>query len=168
MNSLKNIDLVQCPSIFFPLLLIFPRGYFNSGDERKIIFTQRQCYFFHFQHCSMNALVNSSYSRTRTSFRMRDSGRISPIPCGDREWILPRQNYGSAAVRGSRRHNYTPVQPVSRDIPDHAIPVRICPHCGHEMRTWIHGDLSCTRCENDLRPGEGMGSTFGYQAPGVY
>lgn len=34
------------------------------------------------------------------------------------------------------------------------IPVRICPHCGYEMRTWSGGEISCIRCENDLRKGE--------------
>jgi hypothetical protein len=34
------------------------------------------------------------------------------------------------------------------------IPVRICPHCGYEMRTWGSGEISCTRCENDIRAGE--------------
>ena len=34
------------------------------------------------------------------------------------------------------------------------IPIRICPHCGHQMRTWTGGDISCTRCENDIAAGE--------------
>jgi hypothetical protein len=34
------------------------------------------------------------------------------------------------------------------------IPIRICPHCGHQMRTWTGGDISCTRCENDIVAGE--------------
>jgi len=43
-------------------------------------------------------------------------------------------------------------------IPQPAIPVRICPHCGYEIRTWSRGNVSCTRCENDIGTGEAAGN----------
>jgi hypothetical protein len=39
-----------------------------------------------------------------------------------------------------------------------AIPIRICPHCGYEMRTWTGGPISCTRCENDIEADEAAGN----------
>jgi hypothetical protein len=68
-------------------------------------------------------------------------------------------------VSGSSGNRNAPSQ--SETIPDSFMPVRICPHCGYEIRTWILGDLSCTRCENDIRPGEGMGSTLYFRASDI-
>jgi hypothetical protein len=54
---------------------------------------------------------------------------------------------------------FYPVISVKRSRPEKQkptpeIPVRICPHCGYKMQTWSGGDISCTRCENDIRKGE--------------
>ncbi|MEI8331300.1 MAG: hypothetical protein WCF90_06600 [Methanomicrobiales archaeon] len=48
------------------------------------------------------------------------------------------------------------------------MPIRICPHCGYEIQTWILGEHSYTRCENDIHPGEGMGSVLYYQASDIF
>jgi len=49
----------------------------------------------------------------------------------------------------------TPESLVSGGFFDMDVPIRICPHCGYEIRTWILGDLTCTRCENDIHIGKG-------------
>jgi hypothetical protein len=56
------------------------------------------------------------------------------------------------------RHFY-PVISVKRSRPGRQtlspeIPVRTCPHCGYKIQTWSGGDISCTRCENDIWKGE--------------
>lgn len=44
-----------------------------------------------------------------------------------------------------------------------AVPIRICPHCGYEIRTWILGDITCTRCENDILIGVGTKPNLYYR-----
>jgi hypothetical protein len=75
-------------------------------------------------------------------------------------------------VMSGRFRNRFPVNRLlgaaKKRTPHPAIPVRVCPHCGYEVRTWIEGNISCTRCENDIGAGEMSGGIpEGLRVPGI-
>lgn len=112
--------------------------------------------YFHIHGTFMNALVDSLWNRTRTALEMWGTGREVNIPGGDRAQEEPEPTLEDASIKDVKGNDRMPAPPVSCGTSDPVTPIRICPHCGYEIRTWILMNLSCTRCENDIRPGEGM------------
>jgi len=110
----------------------------------------------------MNVLENSLNIRARFATGMRKT-LFTRAVVGNNMQTLPGQMSLNARIKEHRM--FTP--PASEDIHDHVIPIRICPHCGYVIRTWIDGELSCIRCENDLYPGEGVVSVPILQAQGT-
>lgn len=115
----------------------------------------------------MSAFVKALWIRTRTALENLGSGSKENLlkePCTPgKEETVPVSV--PVTVSGSSDNRNAPSQ--SETITDSFMPVRICPHCGYEIRTWILGDLSCTRCENDIRPGEGTGSARCYRVSDI-
>lgn len=130
----------------------------------KLFFTQHQCYLFSYSWYFMNALVNSLWNRTRTAFEMLGTGREVNVPGGDSAQKQPEQTEQDTSIAGSKGNDRMTGPRVACSTSDTVMPIRICPHCGYEIQTWILGELSCTRCENDIHPGEGMGSVLYYRA----
>jgi hypothetical protein len=114
----------------------------------------------------MHLLVHSLYARARTVLGQWGTGHKGTGPAGN-DTKGPVQIPGNAVIQESAEPDFTSVSPVSSENPDTAIPIRICPHCGYEIRTWINGDLSCTRCENDILPEAGMISLHDFQVVGI-
>lgn len=115
----------------------------------------------------MNALVNSLWNRTRTALEMWGTDREVNVPTGDSAQEQPEPTVEDTSIKILKGNNRTPAPQVSCINSDTVMPIRICPHCGYEIQTWILGELSCTRCENDIRPGEGMGSALYYRASDI-
>jgi hypothetical protein len=114
----------------------------------------------------MHLLVNSLYARACTIISRLGTGSGDTGPVENNVKVQPVPMTGDAVISKSGEPEHTSVPPAPGDTV-HAIPIRTCPHCGYEIRTWIHGDLSCTRCENDIHPGEGMGSSPNFQVQGI-
>ncbi|MDP3565382.1 MAG: hypothetical protein Q8R70_12930 [Methanoregula sp.] len=115
----------------------------------------------------MNALVNSLWNRTRTAIEMWGTDREVNVPGGDHTQDLPEPTVQVASIKGLKGNGRMHESPVSCGTSDTVMPIRICPHCGYEIQTWILGELSCIRCENDILPGEGMGSGLYYRASDI-
>ena len=115
----------------------------------------------------MNTLIKTLWNRTRSAFDVLGNGcdkNSQGCDCTLTD-LQPAPDTPSIAEIKPGNRVSEPQAPGSP--PDSLIPIRICPHCGYEIRTWILGDLSCTRCENDIRPGEGMGSTLYFRASDI-
>jgi hypothetical protein len=103
----------------------------------------------------MNTRVNLLCTRARTVIGMRDTGCKWTVPAGKGIQGLSGQRHSHAGIRGPGIYRIRITSPLD-EVLELEMPIRICLHCGYEIRTRIDGDLSCTRCENDLNPGEGM------------
>jgi hypothetical protein len=115
----------------------------------------------------MNALVNSLWNRTRTALEMWGTGREVNVPGRDSAQQQPEPTVQDTSIKGLKGNDRMPAPQVLCSNSDTVMPIRICPHCGYEIQTWILGELSCSRCENDIHPGEGMGSTLYYRASDI-
>ena len=115
----------------------------------------------------MNALIKTLLARTRKALEVRSPGPQAGLPGSDTPHEQPVPDAVESATRGSGGDIPVPASAASAETPGEAIPIRICPHCGYEIRTWILGDLTCTRCENDIRTGEGMPSPLYYRVSGI-
>jgi hypothetical protein len=115
----------------------------------------------------MNALIKSLLARTRTALEVRSPGYQVDLPGSNTQHEQPVPVAVESATMGSGVDIPAPASTASAEMHDEAIPIRICPHCGYEIRTWILGDLTCTRCENDIRTGEGMPAPLYYRIPGI-
>jgi len=113
----------------------------------------------------MNALIKRLWTRTRTALEVRSPVAHGGLPDRDGKQEQPARVAVESATRESGIP--APASAASTETHQEAIPIRICPHCGYEIRTWILGDLTCTRCENDIRNGEGMPAPLYYRVSGI-
>ena len=67
----------------------------------------------------------------------------------------------------SGKNSHMPAPTLFAGTGGDAVPIRICPHCGYEIRTWILGDITCTRCENDILNGEGTKPNLYYRVSDI-
>jgi len=115
----------------------------------------------------MNTIVKLLHTCIRSTRGIRTTGIVSTVLAGNGAGKTADRIPDSTDSGGIDYDTRLPEPYFADDARQMAIPVRICPHCGYEIRTWINGDLSCTRCENDIRSGEGILSTPDFPVPGT-
>ncbi|MDO9539841.1 MAG: hypothetical protein Q7J09_07555 [Methanocalculus sp.] len=83
----------------------------------------------------MNALVDSLWNRTRAALEMWGTGREVNVPSGNSAQEQTEPTEQDTSIIGLKGHDRMPAPPVSCGTSDPVTPIRICPHCGYEIRT---------------------------------